>query len=105
MTWRSMLAPGLAGGLVPSPSALVVLLGGIAIGRAWFGATLVVAYGVGMAATLVGAGYLLLHARNRFAARPSTGRCARVSGALPVATSGLVIAGGLVIAVRSMAII
>jgi len=31
---RSMLAVGFAGGLVPSPSALVVLLGGIALGRA-----------------------------------------------------------------------
>src|SRR5262245_31433051 len=36
---------GFAGGLVPSPSALVVLLGAIALGRTWFGVLLVVAYG------------------------------------------------------------
>jgi nickel/cobalt transporter (NicO) family protein len=34
---------GFAGGLVPSPLALVVLLGAIALGRAWFGVLLVVA--------------------------------------------------------------
>jgi len=43
---------GIAGGLVPSPSALVVLLGAIALGRTWFGVVLVLGYGVGMAATL-----------------------------------------------------
>jgi len=100
--WRSLLAPGLAGGLVPSPSALVVLLGGIALGRAWFGVTLVVAYGIGMAATLVGAGYLLLRARTRFEARPSTGLLLRAWTVLPVATAGLIVAGGLVIAARSV---
>lgn len=35
---RGMIAVGFAGGMVPSPSALIVLLGGIALGRAWFGA-------------------------------------------------------------------
>jgi len=37
--WR-LAAVGLVGGMVPSPSALLVLLGGIAIGRAWFGVLL-----------------------------------------------------------------
>ena len=54
---------GFAGGLVPSPSALVVLLGAIALGRVWFGVLLVIAYGAGMAATLTGAGLLLVRAR------------------------------------------
>src|SRR5205814_1687831 len=58
-TW-SLAGIGLAGGLVPSPSALVVLLGAIGLGRAGFGVLLVLAYGLGMAGTLVGAGLLLL---------------------------------------------
>jgi hypothetical protein len=62
---RGLLAVGFAGGLVPSPSALVVLLGGIALGRAWLGVGLVVAYGVGMALALVGTGLLLVRARDR----------------------------------------
>lgn len=43
---------GLVGGLVPSPTALLLLLGAVAVGRAWFGLVLVVVFGVGMAATL-----------------------------------------------------
>ena len=63
--WRGLVALGLAGGLVPSPSAVVVLLGGIALGQAWFGVALVLAYGLGMAATLTGVGLLLAHLRTR----------------------------------------
>ena len=37
-----ILALGFAGGMVPTPSAVIVLLGATAIGRAWFGVTLVV---------------------------------------------------------------
>ncbi len=39
--WRSLVALGLAGGLVPSASAVVLLLGALAIGRPWFGVGLV----------------------------------------------------------------
>src|SRR5207248_1135201 len=87
-----LVGMGVAGGLVPSPSALVVLLGAIALGRTWFGVLLVVAYGLGMAATLTGAGLVLLRARRaldrRAGARPGPGPglVARVAGALPVAT-------------------
>nr|WP_007520075.1 high frequency lysogenization protein HflD [Pseudofrankia saprophytica] len=56
---RSLLLTGLAGGMVPTPSAVVVLLGAISLGRASFGVLLVIAYGLGMAFTLVGVGYLL----------------------------------------------
>ena len=103
------MAPGLAGGLVPSPSALVVLLGGIALGRAWFGVTLVMAYGIGMAAALVGAGYLLVRARDRMARRVarrvtqhSSGRLARLGEVLPLVTAALVTTGGLALAARAM---
>src|SRR5205814_5073869 len=84
---RALIAMGFAGGLVPSPSALVVLLGAIALGRAWFGVVLVIAYGLGMAATLTGAGLVLLRARRaldrRAGARPGPGPglVARVAGA------------------------
>jgi len=61
---------GLAGGLVPSPSALVVLLGAIGLGRTWFGVLLVITYGVGMAATLTAAGLLLVAAQRRLARTP-----------------------------------
>ena len=49
---------GLVGGLVPSPSALLLLLGAVALGRAWFGFVLVLAFGIGMAASLAAVGLL-----------------------------------------------
>ncbi|MFJ5895167.1 nickel transporter [Streptomyces sp. NPDC093064] len=55
-TLRGALLLGFAGGLVPSPSAVVVLVGAAALGQAWFGLLLVVAYGVGLALTLTAAG-------------------------------------------------
>ena len=88
--------------MVPSPSALLVLLGGIAIGRAWFGVLLVLAYGIGMALALVGAGYLLHRVRFRVAERLESQTWARVSAALPVVTSSLIVVGGLVIISRSL---
>ncbi|MFI6699407.1 nickel transporter [Streptomyces sp. NPDC050509] len=64
----TLLGVGLAGGLVPSPSALVVLLGAVALSRTSFGVLLVVGYGVGMALTLTAAGLLLAGGGSRLAA-------------------------------------
>jgi ABC-type nickel/cobalt efflux system permease component RcnA len=105
MRWQSILLPGLAGGLVPSPSALLVFLGGIALGRAWFGVLLVVAYGAGIAATLLAAGHLLVRARNRMERGGRQGRWSRVERvtlALPLITSTLIVVGGLAIAFRAV---
>ena len=51
---------GLAGGLIPSTSALLILLGSIAAGRPTFGFVLVVAFGLGMAAVMTGVGLALV---------------------------------------------
>ncbi|HEX8496073.1 MAG TPA: hypothetical protein VF661_02670, partial [Actinomycetales bacterium] len=108
-----LAAVGLVGGMVPSPSALLVLLGGIALGRAWFGALLVLAYGIGMAAALVATGLLLVAARDRveaWSARRSARQeqrsgaavlVGRVVGLLPRLTAVVVIVVGLSLAVRS----
>ena len=104
---------GLVGGMVPSPSALLVLLGGIALGRAWFGALLVLFYGIGMAAALVATGLLLVLARDkvelwsarraaqRGAASPWTTAGASLARWLPRLTAVVVIVVGLSLAARS----
>ncbi len=101
---RSLLTMGLAGGLVPSPSALVVLVGAIALHRAWFGVVLVVFYGAGMALTLVGIGLLLSRLRGRFIRRiqPGSG-FSRAFAVLPVATASLICVIGVVLALRGLA--
>lgn len=96
-------ALGVAAGLVPSPSALVVLLGAIALGRTGFGILLVLAYGVGMAATLTAAGLLLLRLRDRWSARLSRFRPLVTAG--PAVAGLLVLVVGLGLAARSAALI
>ncbi|MEZ5264302.1 MAG: hypothetical protein R2755_21565 [Acidimicrobiales bacterium] len=56
LRWRALLALGLSGGLVPSASAVIVLLGAVQLGRVGFGAALIIAFGAGLAAALVGVG-------------------------------------------------
>ena len=105
---RELVVMGLAGGIVPSPSALVVLLAAIALGRVPFGIGLVVAYGIGLAGTLVAAGLLLVRFERRlrrWTASSNTMFGLRLAGAVNVLPliSGLAIVGaGLLLVVRSL---
>ena len=107
---RSLAAMGVAGGLVPSPSALVVLLGASAIGRTWWGVLLVVAYGVGMALTLTLAGLALLRVQ-RLVSAPRDGGTSRWSRLvvptglltlLPLLTAGIIILVGCGLVLRGL---
>ncbi|MDH6433117.1 nickel/cobalt exporter [Streptomyces sp. SAI-144] len=100
-TLRGTILLGFAGGLVPSPSAVVVLVGAAALGQAWFGLLLVVAYGVGLALTLTAAGFAvvrlgsgvtrLLDRRPRLAASPVTALVRRTA---PLMSAFVVVALG-----------
>ena len=101
--WRSLAGMGVAGGLVPSPSALVVLLGATALGRAWFGVLLVLCYGIGMAITLTAAGLLLLRAQGVIERRGWTLRRGRdLTALLPIATASVVVLVGLGLVARGV---
>jgi ABC-type nickel/cobalt efflux system permease component RcnA len=104
---RGVLAIGFVGGMVPSPSALVVLIGGIALHRTWFALLLVVVYGLGMALALTGTGVALRHVRavmdRRLAARRSQRSgawWARVSAAVPITAAAAVILVGVGLTLR-----
>lgn len=94
---RALIGMGVVGGLVPSPSALVVLLGTIALGHTLFGVLLVLAYGVGMAAVLTAAGLLLVRFRPRITVRPH-----RVFAYAPILTAAFIILVGTVLAYRAV---
>jgi ABC-type nickel/cobalt efflux system permease component RcnA len=92
-TWRGLFALGLAGGIVPSGSALVVLLSSVALGRLGFGLVLIVAFGLGMAVVLVTTGVLLVHA-GRFMLRlfpddDSSPTRQRLLGAVPIVSASV----------------
>ncbi len=94
---------GVASGIVPSPSVLVVLLGATALGRAPFGVLLVLGYGIGMAATLVAAGLLLLRAQAAAEKRGwQLARTRRLGRILPTLTATVVVLLGLALAVRGL---
>lgn len=63
ITWRSLLALGVSGGLIPCPSALVVMLSAIALGRIGFGLVLIVAFSLGLAGVLTVIGIVWVQAR------------------------------------------
>ena len=101
--WRTLATMGIAGGLVPSPSALVVLLGASALGRPAFGAVLVLGYGLGMALTLTVAGLLLLRARALLDTRGwAAGRTGRVAAVLPGLTAAIVLLVGALVVLRGL---
>jgi nickel/cobalt exporter len=97
MTLRGLLALGVSGGLLPCPSALVVMLGAIALHRIAFGMLLIVAFSLGLAGVLTGIGLLLVYAQRLFERFPSDGRLIRgvsVVSAAVVTVAGLVITAG-----------
>ena len=94
ITWRGLFVLGLAGGLIPSTSALLILLGSIAAGRPAFGFVLVVAFGLGMALVMGGIGLALVLARGRLDRFDAGSPLGRASGFVPLAAACLVLASG-----------
>jgi ABC-type nickel/cobalt efflux system permease component RcnA len=103
ITWKSLLTLGISGGLVPCPSALVLLLAAIALNKTAFGMLLVVAFSVGLALTLTIVGLAFLYARNRFrrlgSARPAEVRWPHL---LPVLSAGTITVVGIALCVGAL---
>ena len=114
VTLRGLIGLGMFGGMIPCPSAIVVMLSAIALHRVALGLVLIVAFSVGLAGVLVAIGFALVFARTYGSRLPMLGRVgARIErGALtsmfvravPVAAAGAVIAAGLVITLRALAL-
>lgn len=100
ISWRSLLMLGISGGLLPCPSALVVLLSAISLQRIGYGLLLVVSFSIGLASVLTGIGLLFLYAR-RFVDRPrfANGRLVRI---LPVVSALVIICVGTVICYQGL---
>jgi nickel/cobalt exporter len=99
LTSRGILGVGVAAGLLPCPSALVVLLSAIALHRIGFGFALIAAFSLGLAATITSIGLVAVFARRAFGRVSFEGRVVR---ALP-ALSALVILGvGVALTVKAL---
>jgi nickel/cobalt exporter len=99
VTWRALLALGVSGGLIPCPSALVLLLGAISLGRLEFGLLLVTAFSLGLAGVLTAIGLLLVYARRLFERLSFAPRVPRL---LQVASAATISIAGVLIVVESL---
>ena len=93
---------GLAGGLIPSASALLILLGSIAAGRPAFGFVLVVAFGLGMALVMGAIGLALVVARGRLDRVDTSTTIGRAGAYLPLVASFFVLGFGLYLTVQAV---
>ena len=103
MTWTTLTALGITGGLVPSASALVILLAAISLQRIGFGIVLILAFGIGMAGVLSGIGLALVYVRTAVERIQAKNRFLGVAARfMPLATALVVLGSGLFMSARSV---
>ena len=99
ITARSIVALGISGGIVPCPSALVVLLSAIALHRALYGLVLITAFSAGLASVLIAIGIMVVSASNIFRRFPAGMAAARV---MPVFSAAVITCIGIVLVVKAL---
>lgn len=99
VTWRSLLALGISGGILPCPSALVVLLAAISLHRIGYGLLLVIAFSAGLAGVLTAVGLLFVYAGRLL---KSTGGFGRLAQVLPVLSALVITCAGIAICYQAL---
>lgn len=109
LTWRSLLALGISGGLLPCPSGLIVMLSAIALGRVGFGLLLIIAFSLGLAVVISGIGLLFVYggrwlnnvgADSRWRRYPLLGQGMRL---VPIASALFVTTAGMFLTMQALA--
>ena len=95
---KSLLVLGVTGGIIPCPSALVVMLSAVALHRIAFGLCLIIAFSLGLAAVLTGIGMLIVKLKGSLQRLPIQGK---LLAKLPLFSAGLVTLVGLILLIRS----
>jgi nickel/cobalt exporter len=96
---RGLLGVGVAAGLLPCPSALVVLLSAIALHRIGFGLALILAFSVGLAATITSIGLIAVLARGAFGRLSFQGRLIQL---LPALSALVIVVVGIGLTVKAL---
>ncbi len=99
LTSKGILGVGIAAGLLPCPSALVVLLSAIALHRIGLGMVLILAFSVGLAATITGIGLVAVLARRVFGRLSLDGPVVRM---LPAVSAALILIVGVAITAKAL---
>jgi ABC-type nickel/cobalt efflux system permease component RcnA len=98
ITIRSLITLGVSGGLIPCPSALVVLLSAVALHRIGFGMLLISAFSCGLACVLVAIGLLVVYARRWLDRFPTSEALLR---RIPIASATVITLIGIGLVVRA----
>lgn len=98
---RNLLALGVSGGLIPCPSALILLLSAIALNKIALGLLLIVAFSVGLAGVLTAIGFALVFANRMFEMSPFTGN-GRITKAIPALSALAITVAGLIITYKAV---
>jgi len=99
---RVLLAAGASAGLIPCPSALVVLLGAVAQQKIALGLLLIVTFSLGLAATLTILGLAVVYARGRAANWRPRGATARAFAVVPALSAVVIIVVGILLTARAV---
>ena len=99
LSHRRLLGIGISGGIVPCPTALVVLLAAISLHRVGYGLVLIVAFSVGLAVAMTAIGLLAVTAKRTFARVDFSGGAIRL---LPAFSAVVVLGLGLAMTVRAL---
>src|SRR5262249_39095769 len=99
INFRNLLALGFSGGIVPCPSALVVLLSAIALHRVGAGLLFILAFSLGLASVLVAIGILVVRASRVLSGFDSNQRAIRF---VPLVSAGIISILGLGMAVQAL---
>jgi len=99
ITPRSLLAVGVSGGLLPCPSALVVLLAAISLHRIAFGLVLILAFSAGLALTITGIGLVAVLAKRAFGRFSVEGR---LIGLLPALSALVIVIAGVAMTLHAV---
>jgi ABC-type nickel/cobalt efflux system permease component RcnA len=102
LSLKGLVAMGASAGLLPCPSALVVLLGAISQHQVGLGLVLIVAFSLGLAVTLTVLGLLVVYASRLGARLPTGSRIARVAPYLPAVSAALIVIVGGVLTVQAI---
>jgi ABC-type nickel/cobalt efflux system permease component RcnA len=104
ITLGSLIALGASGGLVPCPSALVLLLSSIALGRIALGMLLLVSFSMGLAVVLMAIGIAVLYAKHWLPDSEATSRHPAFR-LLPVFSAAIMVCLGLLMTGVSLGVI
>ncbi len=100
VTWRNLLALGISGGLLPCPSALVLMLAAINLNRIGYGIVLTVVFSLGLAATLTAVGLVFLYGGRIFDSPALSDN--RIVKTVPVFSAFVIACVGAVICYNSL---